>query len=149
MARPLHAAYAGLSRARRRTLPAPAPLCWDFCNIIVSCIETPLPGKSFNISGQEKIFYIDLIEAVKAATKSQASVVRIPYSLFSLLLRAYALVDRNPPFTTSQLEALVIPEEFEISIGQDSSASAKFDAASEALHQTFQDPTYSNITLEF
>ena len=120
----------------------------DFCNIIVSCIETPLPGKSFNISGQEKIFYIDLIEAVKAATKSQASVVRIPYSLFSLLLRAYALVDRNPPFTTSQLEALVIPEEFEI-IDWPKLFGVELTPLSEALHQTFQDPTYSNITLEF
>ena len=49
----------------------------DFCNIIISCIERPVSGQSFNISGQEKIDYIDLIKAVKAATKS-----RTPWSAF-------------------------------------------------------------------
>jgi nucleoside-diphosphate-sugar epimerase len=120
----------------------------DFCNIIISCIETPLPGKSFNISGQEKIVYIDLIEAVKAAARSQARVVRIPYSLFWLLLKAYALIDRNPPFTTNQLEALVIPEEFEV-IDWPKIFGVKPTPLAEALRQTFQDPTYSNVVLEF
>ncbi len=86
----------------------------DFCNIIISCIEKPLPGQSFNISGQEKVDYIDLIKAVKTATKSRTKVVRIPYRLFWLLLKSYALVDGNPPFTTNQLEALVIPDVFEV-----------------------------------
>ncbi len=70
--------------------------------------------KFFNISGQETIDYIDLIKSVKAATKSQTPVVRIPYQLFWLLLKTYAIADKNPPFTTSQLEALVIPEVFEV-----------------------------------
>ena len=120
----------------------------DFCNIIISCIEKPLPGQSFNISGQEKIDYIDLIKAVKAATKSRTRVVRIPYQLFWLLLKSYALVDKNPPFTTNQLEALVIPDVFEV-IDWPKIFGVRATPLAEALRQTFQDPTYSNVALEF
>ncbi|MBV8107271.1 MAG: SDR family NAD(P)-dependent oxidoreductase, partial [Hyphomicrobiales bacterium] len=67
----------------------------DFCDIIASCIETPRPGQAFNISGRETLSYIDLIHAVKEASKSSTRVVCIPYRLFWLLLRAYALVDKD------------------------------------------------------
>ena len=36
----------------------------DFCDIIMACIEQR-PSGTYNISGQEKIDYIDLIRAVK------------------------------------------------------------------------------------
>ena len=120
----------------------------DFCDIVIACIEKPMPGKCFNISGQEKIDYIDLIKAVKAATKVRTPVVCIPYRLFWLLLKAYALVDKNPPFTASQLEALVIPEEFEI-IDWPKIFGVRPTPLPEALRRTFQDPTYSNVALEF
>ena len=120
----------------------------DFCNIIISCIEKALPGQTFNISGQETIDYIDLIKAVKAATKLHTPVVRIPYGLFWLLLKTYALADKNPPFTTTQLEALVIPEVFEV-IDWPKIFGVRATPLAEAFQQTFQDPTYSDIVLEF
>jgi nucleoside-diphosphate-sugar epimerase len=120
----------------------------DFCNIIISCIEKPLPGKTFNISGQEMINYIDLIKVVKAVTNLSTPVVRIPYRIFWLLLKAYALADKNPPFTTNQLEALVIPEVFEV-IDWSKIFGVKATPLVEALRQTFQDPTYSRIALDF
>ena len=120
----------------------------DFCNIIISCIERPVPGQSFNISGQEKIDYIDLIKAVKAATKSRTHVVRVPYGLFWLMLKAYALIDKNPPFTTNQLEALVVPDVFEV-IDWPKIFDVRATPLAEALQETFQDPTYSSVVLEF
>jgi nucleoside-diphosphate-sugar epimerase len=120
----------------------------DFCNIIISCIEKPLPGQIFNISGQETIDYINLINNVKSATKSRTPVIRIPYRLFWLLLKTYAIIDKNPPFTTSQLEALVIPEVFEV-IDWPKIFGVSATPLAEALRQTFQDPTYSRVSLEF
>ena len=120
----------------------------DFCNIIISCIEKPLSGESFNISGQEKVDYIDLIKAVKTVTKSRTPVIKIPYRLFWLLLKAYALVDKNPPFTTTQLEALVVPDVFEV-IDWPKIFGVRATPLAEALRQTFQDPIYSTVTLEF
>jgi nucleoside-diphosphate-sugar epimerase len=120
----------------------------DFCNIIISCVEKPSPGQTFNISGQQTIDYIDLINGVKSATKSRTAVVRIPYRLFWFLLRTYAFVDKNPPFTTSQLEALVIPEVFEV-IDWPAIFGVKATPLAEALCETFQDSTYSSVLLEF
>jgi nucleoside-diphosphate-sugar epimerase len=120
----------------------------DFCNIIISCVEKPLPGQIFNISGQETIDYINLINNVKSATKSRTPVIRIPYRLFWLLLKTYAIIDKNPPFTTSQLEALVIPEVFEV-IDWPKIFGVSATPLAEALRQTFQDPTYSRVSLEF
>ena len=120
----------------------------DFCNIIASCVESPRPGETFNISGRETIPYIELIRAVKAATKSSTRVVCIPYTLFWILLRTYAVADKDPPFTTRQLEALVIPETFEV-IDWPAIFDIRATPLAEALRETFQHPVYSNVVLDF
>ncbi len=120
----------------------------DFCNIIICCIEKSFPGQAFNVSGQEKVDYIDLIEAVKTATKSKTPVVCIPYRLFWLMLKAYALADKNPPFTVNQLEALVVPDVFEV-IDWPKIFGVRATPLATALQETFQDPIYYNVVLDF
>jgi nucleoside-diphosphate-sugar epimerase len=120
----------------------------DFCDIIAACLERPRPGQAYNISGQERITYVDLMHAVRAATGVRTPIVRVPYSTFRALLKLYALVDRNPPFTTSQLAALVIPETFEV-IDWPSIFGVRATPIAEALHETFQHPVYSKVVLEF
>ena len=83
----------------------------DFCDVIVSAIRHRTTG-SFNISGQEKIDYIDLIRAVRRATGSRTRIVRIPIAV-RLMLAGYGLVRPNPPFTTRQLSGVVTPDDFE------------------------------------
>ena len=58
----------------------------DFCRIIVHCIEKETPGM-FNITGFEKIDYIDMIRDIKYATRSSSLVVKIPYLVFFCLLK--------------------------------------------------------------
>jgi nucleoside-diphosphate-sugar epimerase len=120
----------------------------DFCSIIVSCIEKPRPWEAFNISGREIIPYIDLIRAVKDATGSSTRIVRVPYHLFWMLLRTYALVDKDPPFTTRQLEALVVPETFQI-IDWPAIFGVLATPLPDALREAFQHPLYSKIALDF
>ena len=120
----------------------------DFCEIIAACIDRPRPGDAFNISGQQKVMYIDMIRQVKEACGARAAIVRIPYGLFWALLKVYAVFDRNPPFTTSQLEALVIPETFEV-IDWPAIFGVRATPLAEALHETFRAPLYSNQVLEF
>lgn len=120
----------------------------DFCDVIASCIAKPRLDKVYNISGQEKIYYIDLIHTVRKAINSRTPVMKIPYSLFRTLLQTYAVFDRNPPFTTGQLEALVIPETFEI-IDWPGEFGVRATPLLEAMRETHQDPTYSNVVLEF
>jgi nucleoside-diphosphate-sugar epimerase len=120
----------------------------DFCNIILACIERRPSGKTYNITGLESIFYIDLIRAVKEASGAKAYIVRIPYRLFWLMLFFYGLFDRDPPFTTKQLEALVMPDVFEV-IDWPGLFGVQPTPLKEALAETFRHPTYSQIVLEF
>jgi len=120
----------------------------DFCNIIVRCIENPMPGQAFNITGLEKIDYIDMIRQIKRATGAKAAILCIPYGLFFVLLRLWAIFDRNPPFTADQLKALVAHDEFEVIDWPKIFGVAPTPFAT-AVHETFNDPTYGKIVLEF
>lgn len=120
----------------------------DFCDVIVACLESPRPGQAYNISGQERIDFIDLIGAVKEALGARSLILPIPFGLFRALLGLYALFDRNPPFTTSQLAALVLPETFEV-IDWPRIFGVRATPIAEALRATFQDPVYSKVALEF
>ena len=119
----------------------------DFCDIITSAIETEKTG-AYNITGQERIEYIDLIRQVKIATGARARIQKVPYSVFWMLLRANALFDKNPAFTTSQLEALVTPDVFEV-IDWPGIFQVRATPLQEALEATFRDPVYSQVALEF
>ena len=120
----------------------------DFCDIIMACIAQRPTAKTYNISGQEKIDYIDLMRAVKAACGARAPIVRVPYRLFWLMLFVYGLFDRDPPFTTAQLEALVTPDVFEL-IDWPTIFGVRATPLRDALAETFRHPTYSQIVLEF
>ncbi len=132
----------GSGRYKRQPLYA-----GDFCEIIVSAIETEKTG-AYNISGQQQIDYIDLIRQVKAVTGARARIQKIPYPVFRALLEINALLDKNPAFTTSQLEALVTPDIFEV-IDWPGIFKVRATPLREALEATFRDPVYSQVALEF
>lgn len=120
----------------------------DFCDVIISAIERQRPGEAYNISGRSKIDYIDLMRAVRSAAGARSHIATIPYWLFKLLLDTYALVDRDPPFTSKQLAALVTPDVFEV-IDWPSIFGVRATPLDEALSETFQNPIYSRVVLEF
>ncbi len=120
----------------------------DFCNIIIACIERDIRTGIYNISGQEKVDYIDIIREIKRATHSGTPIVRIPYRLFYALLWAWSLVDKDPPFTTQQLAALVAKDEFEV-IDWPRLFGVRSTPFREAIHETFNDPRYSDVVLKF
>ena len=120
----------------------------DLSDIIVSCIAKRPNSAAYNISGQEKIDYIDLMREVKRACGARAAIVCIPYSLFRALLWTYGLFDRDPPFTTKQLQALVMPDVFEV-IDWPRIFGVKPTPLRDALGQTFRHPEFSKIVLEF
>jgi uncharacterized protein YbjT (DUF2867 family) len=120
----------------------------DFCDIIMACIDQRPNNAVYNISGQEKIDYIELMRETKRACGAKAVLVRIPYAAFWGLLWVYGLFDKDPPFTTKQLEALVTPDVFEV-IDWPQIFGVKSTPLRTALEQTFQHPEYSKIVLEF
>ena len=146
-----------LARFMRRTPVFPIPgtgkflrqplFAGDFCEIILSSIEQQKTG-SFNISGQEKIDYIDLIRALREAIHGKARIQKVPYGLFWAMLRLNALFDRNPAFTVEQLKALVTPDIFEV-IDWPGIFGIRATPLQQALNITFRDPVYSKVVLAF
>jgi nucleoside-diphosphate-sugar epimerase len=119
----------------------------DFCEIITSCILAKTTG-TYNITGQERIDYIDLIRAVKNATHARVHLQKIPYSLFWTLLKVNSFFDKNPVFTVKQLRALVTPDVFEV-IDWPEIFRIRSTPLQQALDETFQDPVYSQVILDF
>jgi hypothetical protein len=120
----------------------------DFCNIVISCIESRIHGQVFNITGLEKVDYIDIIRSIKRATKSRTLIVNIPYRLFYALLNIWSVFDSDPPFTADQLAALTARDEFEV-IDWPSIFGIVPTPFHAAIEQTFTHPVYSKIALEF
>jgi nucleoside-diphosphate-sugar epimerase len=120
----------------------------DFCRIIVRCLETRISSQAFNISGLERIDYVNIIREIRRATGSRTRIVHIPYWMFSALLRVWALFDRDPPFTADQLKALVAHDEFEV-IDWPGIFQVEPTPFSRAIDETFNDPVYSGVALEF
>ncbi len=120
----------------------------DFCSIIVSCLERQIQGQVFNITGREKVDYIDIIRQIKQSTQARAVILTIPYSLFYVLLKCWALFDKNPPFTADQLKALVAHDEFEL-IDWPGIFQVQATPFARAIEETFNDPVYGQVVLEF
>lgn len=120
----------------------------DFASIIVSCLKSGIHGQVFNISGREKIDYVDIIRAIRQAVAAKTMLLHIPYGLFYVLLKVWALFDRNPPFTADQLKALVAHDEFEV-IDWPAIFQVTPTPFSQAVDATFNDPQYSRVVLDF
>lgn len=120
----------------------------DFCDIIISCIQSRHGHGIYNISGHEKIDYIDMIRDIKNVTGARTLILRIPYSLFHALLWIWALFDKNPPFTTQQLAALTAKDEFEV-IDWPEIFGVPYTPFNDAIDETFNDTRYSDVALEF
>ena len=119
----------------------------DLVSIIVASIEQRKTG-TYDISGREQISYGDLIAMIHGIVKPRARIVHIPYKMFWAMLWAYARIDKNPPFTTGQLEALVIPETFPV-IDWPAEFGVTATPLRRALTETYCDPALSGITLSF
>lgn len=114
----------------------------DFCRAILWCLQHRPVGGIYDLVGNERIDYIDLIREIKRVKRLRTPIVRLPYRVFDLLLRAYALVSDRPPFTSSQLKALTAGDDF---AGVDIRSTFGFDPTPvrRGLEETFCHPVYS------
>jgi nucleoside-diphosphate-sugar epimerase len=119
----------------------------DFCDVIAASVQKEITG-AYNITGQQRVDYIDLMRMVKQATGAKTTIVKIPYSVFGALLTINSWRDKNPVFTTTQLQALVTPDVFEV-IDWPGIFGVRSTPLQEALDITFRDPVYSSVALSF
>ena len=119
----------------------------DFCRAILWCIANRPVGKIYNLVGNEPIDYVDIIRAIRDVKGLHTPIVHVPYMLFDVMLRAYALLSERPPFTASQLKALTAGDAFK---GVDLEATFGFKPTpfAEGIHETFCHPVYSKCAVE-
>lgn len=118
----------------------------DFCKIIAAAIEKKPINKIYDIVGQEKISYIEVIKSIKEAKKLKTVIVKIPYTAFYLLLKCYALINKNPPFTSDQLKALTAGDYF-TGVDPQKVFGVSMTPLNKAIEETFSHPIYSQIVL--
>ena len=119
----------------------------DFCRCIVRCIESQPPGTVYDVVGDTRIDYVDIIKTIKRAKNLHTMIVHIPYGLFRFLLRTYAVFSGKPPFTADQLEALTAGDEFQ-GVDTERVFGVRQTPFSEAIRESYCDPRYSSIVLK-
>ncbi|MGO0999906.1 NAD-dependent epimerase/dehydratase family protein [Lysobacter sp. CA196] len=119
----------------------------DFCRCIVKCIEREPESEAYDIVGDTRIDYVDIIKTIKRAKGLRTWIVHIPIGFFAFLLRTYALFSRKPPFTADQLKALSAGDDFK---GVDTRAvfGVTQHSFEDAVLESYCDPTYSHIVLK-
>jgi len=119
----------------------------DFCRCIAKCIQTQPDGAVYDVCGDTRIDYVDIIRTIKRVKRLHTLIVHIPYSLFHFLLKIYALFSGKPPFTADQLKALSAGDEFH---GVDTLAT--FGVAQtpfeDAVRESYCDPRYAAVVLK-
>jgi nucleoside-diphosphate-sugar epimerase len=118
----------------------------DFCRAILWCLEHRPVGSIYDLVGNERIDYIDIIREIRRVKRLRTPIVKLPYGLFDALLRAYALVSDRPPFTSSQLKALIAGDDFS---GVDIKSTFGFEPTPvrRGLEETFCHPVYSRYCI--
>ncbi|RDS83418.1 NAD-dependent epimerase/dehydratase family protein [Dyella psychrodurans] len=119
----------------------------DFCRCIVRCIENQPAGDAYNIVGDTRIDYVDIIRTIKQVKKLRTPIMHIPYGLFHFLLRVYALFSGKPPFTADQLKALTAGDEFH-GVDTERVFGVRQTPFVDAVRESYCDPTYSGIVLK-
>lgn len=119
----------------------------DMAGVVIAAMEQQPDGKAYNIIGREDVYYIDIIKKIKKVKGLNTIIITIPYGFFKFLMEAYALVFKNPPFTSQQLEALTAgdyftPDEWWNIFGV---TNTPFEVA---LKETFGHNQYSDIVLK-
>jgi nucleoside-diphosphate-sugar epimerase len=119
----------------------------DFCRCIVRCIENQPTGDIYDVVGDTRIDYVDIIKMIKQAKGLRTPIVHIPYGLFHFLLRLYAVFSGKPPFTANQLKALTAGDEFH---GVDTKLvfGVTQTPFGDAVRESYCDPRYSAIVLK-
>jgi nucleoside-diphosphate-sugar epimerase len=85
----------------------------DFCRIIAVCIERQPSGALFDITGPEKLDYIDIIREIRRTAGHRTLLVKLPIPLFRRLLDLFAVFVEDPPFTSDQLAAITVGDLFD------------------------------------
>lgn len=119
----------------------------DFCRCIAKCIEREPDGEVYDIVGDTRVDYVDIIRTIKRVKKLHTLIVHIPIRFFAFLLRTYSLFSAKPPFTADQLKALSAGDDFK-GVDTEQVFGVRQTPFEEAIRESYTDPRYSHIVLK-
>lgn len=119
----------------------------DFCRCIAECIAREPEGEVYDVVGDTRVDYVDIIRTIKRVKRLRTVIVHIPIPFFAFLLRTYSLFSSKPPFTADQLKALSAGDDFS---GVDTEAvfGVRQTPFEQAIAESYTDPRYAHIVLE-
>ena len=120
----------------------------DFCRLIQCCLENEDIHGVYDITGLERVSYINLMRQLRQANHARTWIVHIPIPIFGLLLQLWAILAKQPAFTRSQLDALTAGDEFEVTDWPNIFL-VKPTPLADALRITYQDPRFSKVEVPF
>lgn len=119
----------------------------DFCRALIWAAENEPEGRVYDVVGDQRIDYVDIIRLIKKVKGLHTLIVHIPIGLFAALLKTYALFSKRPPFTADQLKALRAGDDFK---GVDTEREFGFRQLrfEDAVRESYCDPRYSHILVK-
>ena len=120
----------------------------DFCLLIQRCLEQPMLRGSYDITGLERVSYLNLMRQLRKAVNSRTIIIHLPIAIFGILLQSWAILSRQPAFTQSQLKALTAGDEFEVINWPEIFAMTPTPLA-RALQITYRDRRFSKVEMPF
>lgn len=119
----------------------------DFCRCIIECMNRQPDGDVYDIVGETRIDYVDIIRTIKQVKGLKTLIIHIPIGFFAFLLRTYALFSRKPPFTADQLKALSAGDDFK-GVDTEKVFGVRQTPFVDAVRESYTDPRYSGIILK-
>jgi len=119
----------------------------DFCRCIAKCIEVEPDNDVYDIVGETRVDYVDIIRTIKKVKQLRTLLIHIPIKFFALLLRVYSLFSAKPPFTADQLKALSAGDDFK-GVDTETVFGVRQTPFEEAIRESYTDPRYSHIILK-
>ncbi|HEU5406173.1 MAG TPA: NAD-dependent epimerase/dehydratase family protein [Nitrospira sp.] len=119
----------------------------DFCRCIIVCMERQPEGRIYDLVGDVRIDYVDIIRTIKKVKGLRTLIVHIPYGLFRALLKLYALFSHKPPFTADQLKALTAGDKFH-GVDTYEEFGVRQTPFEDAVRESYCNPLYSHVVLK-
>ncbi|HEY6822457.1 MAG TPA: NAD(P)-dependent oxidoreductase [Burkholderiales bacterium] len=119
----------------------------DFCRALLWAVDNRPDGQVYDVVGEHRIDYVDIIRLIKKVKGLRTLIVHIPIGVFAALMRLYGWFTAKPPFTADQLKALTAGDEF---TGVDTSVVFGFRQTplEQAMREAYCDPRYSRVLVE-
>ena len=119
----------------------------DFCRAIEWCLRERPQGAVYDLVGQDRIDYVDIIRTIRSVKGLRTPIVHLPRPVFAGLLRTAGLFTKQPPFTAAQLKALTAGDDFQ---GVDIQRTFGFapTPVEAGLRETFTHPVYAKYSVE-